>query len=301
MVVERLRAAGAIVIGKTNTPEFGAGGNTFNDVFGATRNPWNPALTCGGSSGGSAVAVATGMCTLCEGSDLGGSLRTPASFCGVVGFRTTPGLVPSWPVRDAWNTLSVTGPIGRTVADVALMLSAIAGPDDRAPLSYAVDAGAFVRAAGAASIEGWRVAFTPDLGGVLPVDPEVAEICAAAMDVLRQLGASVTVASPDFGDVRQIVLATRGLSMATAHADHIERDREHMQPGLVWNVDQGMALTPAEIGAGIAARTTLWERVRGFMERYELLACPTVAVPPFPVEQPYPTAIAGVPLADYTQ
>jgi amidase len=301
LVVERLRAAGAIVVGKTNTPEFGAGGNTFNDVFGATRNPWNPALTCGGSSGGSAVAVATGMSTLCEGSDLGGSLRTPASFCGVVGFRTTPGLVPSWPVRDAWNTLSVTGPMGRSVADVALMLSAIAGPDDRAPLSYDVDAGAFVRAAETASIAGWRVAFAPDLGGVLPVDPEVADVCAAAMDELRRLGASVTTDSPDFGDVRRIVLATRGLSMAMAHADHIERDRERMQPGLVWNVDQGMALTPAEIGAGIAARTALWERVRAFMERYELLACPTVAVPPFPVEQPYPAAVAGIPLADYTQ
>src|SRR5262249_25363370 len=151
------------------------------------------------------------------------------------------------------------------------------------------------------SIAGWRVAFTPDLGGLLPVDPEVAEVCAAAMDELRSLGASVSTASPDLGDVRRIVLATRGLSMAMAHADHIDRDRERMQPGLVGNVDQGMALTAAEIGAGIAARTALWERARAFMDRYELLACPTVAVPPFPVELPYPTAIADVPLADYTQ
>ena len=137
---------------------------------------------------------------------------------------------------------------------------------------------------------------------MLPVDPEVAEICAAAMDELRRLGASVTsAASPDFGDVRQIVLATRGLSMAMAHDDHIERTTASAcRPGCVWNIDQGLALTPAEIGAGIAAARALWERVRAFMADHELLACPTVAVPPFPVEQPYPTEIAGVPLADYT-
>ena len=144
MVVTRLKAAGAIVVGKTNTPEFGAGGNTFNAVFGATRNPWNPALTCGGSSGGSAVALATGMAALAPGSDLGGSLRTPAAFCGVVGFRTRPGLIPYWPRELAWDTLTVTGPMARTVGDIALMLSVVAGPDDRAPLSYAVDGREFL-------------------------------------------------------------------------------------------------------------------------------------------------------------
>ena len=141
--VERLKAAGAIVVGKTNTPEFGAGGNTFNAVFGATRNPWNLALTSGGSSGGAAAALATGMGPLAQGSDLGGSLRMPAAFCGVVGFRTTPGLIPVYPKDLAWDTLSVTGPMGRTIGDVALMLSAMAGPDDRAPLSYDVDTRAF--------------------------------------------------------------------------------------------------------------------------------------------------------------
>ena len=139
LVVTRLKAAGAIVVGKTNTPEFGAGGNTFNAVFGATRNPWNLALTCGGSSGGAAVALATGMGPLAQGSDLGGSLRTPAAFCGVVGFRTTPGLVPVYPRELAWDSLAVSGPMARTVADTALMLSVVAGPDDRAPLSYDVE------------------------------------------------------------------------------------------------------------------------------------------------------------------
>jgi amidase len=149
LVVQRLKAAGAIVVGKTNTPEFGAGGNTFNAVFGATRNPWNTALSCGGSSGGAAVAVATGMGPIAEGTDLGGSLRAPAAFCGVLGFRTTPGLVPRHPRTLVWDSLGVTGPIARTVADAALMLSAIAGADDRAPLSYEVDTREFTRAVNA--------------------------------------------------------------------------------------------------------------------------------------------------------
>ena len=153
LIVERLKAAGAIVLGKTNTPEFGAGGNTFNAVFGATRNPWNPALTCGGSSGGAAVALATGMGPIAQGSDLGGSLRTPAAFCGVVGFRTTPGLIPKYPVEVAWDSLAVTGPMARTVADTALMLSAVAGPDDRAPLSYDVELREFTRAVKAPSVK----------------------------------------------------------------------------------------------------------------------------------------------------
>jgi len=191
LVVQRLKAAGAIVVGKTNTPEFGAGGNTFNAVFGATRNPWNPALSCGGSSGGAAVAVATGMGPIAQGSDLGGSLRTPAAFCGVLGFRTTPGLVPTHPRTLVWDTLGVTGPMARTVADVALMLSTMAGPDDRAPLSYEVDTSQFTRAVKAPSIKGWRVAWTPDLDGLIPVDEEVRRIAHDAIRVFRGLGARV--------------------------------------------------------------------------------------------------------------
>src|SRR6266851_1653161 len=191
LYVERLKRAGAIVVGKTNTPEFGAGGNTFNAVFGATRNPWNTALTCGGSSGGAAVAVATGMGPLAQGSDLGGSLRTPAAFCGVLGFRTSPGLIPSHPRALVWDTLSVTGPLARTADDIALMLSAMAGPDDRAPLSYEVDTTQFTRAVTRPSIKGWRVAWTPDLHGLIPVDEEVVAVAHDAVRVLRSLGARV--------------------------------------------------------------------------------------------------------------
>jgi amidase len=301
LTVARLKAAGAIVVGKTNTPEFGAGGNTFNAVFGATRNPWNLALTCGGSSGGAAVALATGMGPLAQGSDLGGSLRTPAAFCGVVGFRTTPGLVPVYPRELAWDSLSVSGPMARTVSDIALMLSVMAGPDDRAPLSYDVDTDAFRAAVRRPSIRGWRVAWTPDLGGLIPVDPEVAQVAAGATRVFRSLGARVTTASPSFAELNDIVLGTRGLSMAALHGDRLAEWRPVMQKGLVWNIEQGLALTSRDVGRAEKLRSVLWERVRRFMERYDLLILPTVAGKPFPVEQPYPTELQGKPLENYTQ
>ncbi len=301
LVVQRLKAAGAIVMGKTNTPEFGAGANTFNAVFGATRNPWNLALTCGGSSGGSAVALATGMGPIAHGTDLGGSLRIPAAFCGVVGFRTTPGLVPVYPRELAWDHFSVHGPMARTVADIAQMLSVLAGPDERSPISYDVDRQAFTRAVRRPSVKGWRVAWTPDLAGLIPVDAEVAAVAQGAVRVFRSLGAKVETASPDFTETPDIVLATRGLMMATLHADKLASSREQMQAGLVWNIEQGLKLGPQEIGRGETLRTILWHRVRRFFERYDLLILPTVAAKPFPVEQPYPTEINGRPLADYTQ
>ena len=301
LIVQRLKAAGAIVLGKTNTPEFGAGGNTFNAVFGPTRNPWNPAVTCGGSSGGAAVALATGMGPIAEGSDLGGSLRMPAAFCGVVGFRTTPGLVPKHPVEVGWDSLSVTGPMARSVADTALMLSVVAGADDRAPLSYEVDTRAFLKAVKTPSIEGWRIAWTPDLHGLIPVDAQNVEVAEAATRVFRSLGARIEAACPDFSEVHEIVLATRGIAMVAHHADRIAQWKPQMQKGLVWNIEQGLALTPREIARGEKLRTQLWQRVRAFMEDRDLLILPTTSVPPFPVEQPYPTEINGKPLETYIQ
>jgi amidase len=301
LIVERLKAAGAIILGKTNTPEFGAGGNTFNAVFGATRNPWNPALTCGGSSGGAAVALATGMGPIAQGSDTGGSLRTPAAFCGVVGFRTSPGLVPYYPKALGWDSIGVTGPMARTVADTALMLSVIAGPDDRSPISYDADTAAFPRAIKSPSIKGWRVAWTPDLSSLIPVDGEVAQVAERATRVFRSLGAKVESACCDFSEINDIVLGTRGLAMVANHADKLAKWKDQMQKGLVWNIEQGLRLTPEEIARAELMRTILWHRVRTFMETRELLILPTVAVPPFPVEQPYPTEINGKPLDNYTQ
>jgi amidase len=299
LVVARLKAAGAIVLGKTNTPEFGAGANTFNAVFGVTRNPWNPALTPGGSTGGGAVALATGLGPLAQGTDLGGSLRLPASFCGVVGFRTSPGLVPVHPAPLAWDPWSVTGPMARTVADTALMLSVIAGADARAPISYAVSPRAFLDAVRRPSVRGLRVAWGGDLG-VTPIDDEVRAVTRAAADVFRRLGARLEEAHPDFTGLRELVLTSRGISMVARHADRLPQWRDAMQENLVKNIEHGMALTPAQIGRAERLRTELWERVRGFQERYDLILTPTAAVPPFPVEwRSGPKEINGRPMDTY--
>jgi amidase len=301
LVVERLKAAGAIVVGKTNTPEFGAGGNTFNALFGATRNPWNTALTSGGSSGGAAVAVACGMGPLAQGTDLGGSVRLPASFCGVLGLRPTPGLVPTYPKILAWDTLSVTGPLARTVADIALMLSAIAGPDERAPISYEVDTSQFARAVKTPSIKGWRIAWTPDLGGLLPVHEEVARVAQSATRVLQSLGAKVQTASPDFSGVKEIVRGTRGLTMAALELDALPGWRERLQKDLVRDIDQALSRSARDVGHSEVLRSALWQRMSAFMTHREILVLPTVAVAPFPVEQPYPTEINGTVMDDYTE
>ncbi len=301
LLVERLRAAGAIIVGKTNTPEFGAGANTFNDVFGATRNPWDPALTCGGSSGGSAVALAAGMSPLCEGSDLGGSLRTPASFCGVVGFRTTAGLVPSWPDSLPFDGLAVTGPMSRSVADCALMLSVIAGPDDRDPLSYDVDTSAYAAAVRDPSVDGWRVAFTPDLGGLLPVDPEVAAICEDAARTLGRLGARVEGASPDFADLQAIVRATRGLSMVVYHDDHIRDHGDVLQAGLRGNIEQGLALTsPRTSPTGSAAGRRCGSRCGSSWPAASCCASPPLPSSRSRSSSPTRREIAGRTMENYT-
>jgi amidase len=296
VVVERLVEAGAIVIGKTNTPEFAFGPNTVNAVFGATRNPWNTDLTSGGSSGGSAVALATGMVPLAEGTDLGGSLRGPASFCGVIGFRTTPGLIPRYPDVLGWDSYSVEGPMARTVADTALMLSVMAGPDDRAPSSYEVDARAFGAAVRRPSVRNWRLAWTPDLGGLVAVDPEVAAVCAQAVATLKTLGARVEQASADMSDVPEIVRLTRGFLMVARHGERIAEHRAVLQAGLVENTELGLSLSSSDVARGERMRTALWHRVRTFMETRDLWITPTAAVPPFPIEQPHPTAVDGRPV-----
>ena len=293
LVVERLRAAGAIVIGKTNTPEFAFGPNTFNTVFGPTRNPWNLTRTSGGSSGGSAAALATGMCPLAEGTDLGGSLRGPAAFCGVVGFRTTPGLIPRHPSVLAWDSYSVEGPMARSIADVALMLSVMAGFDDRAPISYAVDTGQFLAAVRAPSVKGWRIAWTPDLGKLARIDDQVLAAFDGAVRAFRSAGARMEAACPDMSEVPEIVRLSRGLLMVARHADKLPEHRAVLQPGLVENTEQGLAMTARDVARGELLRSTLWQRVREFLADRDLWITPTMAVPAFLVEDPYATEING--------
>ena len=293
-VVERLKAAGAIVLGKTNTPEFAFGPNTVNEVFGATRNPWNLALSSGGSSGGSAVALATGMCPIAHGTDLGGSLRGPAALCGVVGFRTTPGLIPRYPEVLAWDSYSVEGPMARTIADTALLLSVMAGPaDPRSPMSYPADTKPLLAAVKRPSVKGSHVAWTPDLGGLVTVDPEIRAACEDASRVFRKLGARIERASPDMHDVPEIVALTRGFLMVARHAEKIDRWRDQLQAGLVENTTQGLGMSSRDVARGELLRTALWHRVHAFFESHDLWLTPTTAVPAFPIELPHAMEIGG--------
>jgi amidase len=296
-IVERLKAAGAITLGKTNTPEFAAGSQTFNPVFGATRNPYDLEKTCGGSSGGAAVAVACGMLPFADGSDLGGSLRNPGNFNNVVGLRPTPGRVPYYPANDTWATMSVIGPIARTVADAALLLSAMAGPDPRSPISITEDGARFAKPLGR-DFRRVRVAWTQDLGG-LPVDPRVTAVLQKQREVFERLGCIVEDAHPDLTGADEVFEVLRALSFAQRYGELLKRERARIKDTVVWNIEQGLALDPVRIGAAFALRSELYQRMRVFMEKYEFLLLPVNQVPPFPVKQPFVDEINGVKLPNY--
>jgi len=297
IIVERLRAAGAIMIGKTNTPEFGAGSQTYNQVFGATRNPYDLETTCGGSSGGAAVALATGMLPIADGSDLGGSLRNPASFCNVVGLRPAPGRVPTWPHRVGWFPLSVEGPLARTVQDVALLLSVMAGPDPRAPMAIA-ESGERFRQPLDRAFTGVRVAWSPTLGG-LPVDPRVGAILDAARPVFADLGCTVDEATPDFQDADEVFRVWRAWYFDLALGELLPEHRDKMKDTVIWNIEEGAKLSGPQIGRAEKKRTLLYHRVREFMEQHEFLVLPVSQVPPFDVRQPYVTEIDGARMETY--
>ncbi len=298
LIVERLRAAGAISIGKTNTPEFGAGSQTFNPVFGPTRNPWDETKTCGGSSGGAAVALAAGMVPLADGSDYGGSLRNPASFCGVVGFRPSPGRVPVWPDETPWFPVPVQGPMARSAADAALMLSAIAGPDPRAPLSLA-EPGAVFRQPLARDFAGVRVAWSTDFGGV-PFDPRVPAALAPARRTLEGLGCAVEDAAPDMEGAALAFDRWRAWYFEFQWGPLLDRHREAMKDTVIWNIEQGRALDAPALGEATRCWTALLRRMHTFFDRHEFLALPVSQVPPFDLTVEYPTEIAGVPMKTYT-
>jgi amidase len=297
LFVERLKAAGAIIIGKTNTPEFGAGSQTFNSVFGSTRNPYDRSRTCGGSSGGAAVALACGMVPLADGSDLGGSLRNPASFCNVAGFRPSPGRVPSHPVMMGWNTLSVEGPMARSVRDLALLLSVMAGPDARSPIAID-EPGAVFSNPLERDFAKVRVAWSCNLGRY-PVERAVNEVCDKSAPVFEALGCRIDDAEPDFSDADEIFQALRAWQFAQTRGDDYNQHRSMMKDTVVWNIEQGMKLTGADVSQAEAKRTQLYHRVRQFMERYEFLILPVSQVAPFPVEVDWVREIEGVRMETY--
>ncbi|HRY23229.1 MAG: amidase family protein [Geminicoccaceae bacterium] len=289
--VGQLEANGAIVLGKSNTPEFGAGANTFNEVFGATRNPWNTALTCGGSSGGSAVALATGMAWLADGSDLGGSLRTPAAFCGVVGLRPSIGRIMRGPASRRFQTLTVNGPMARDVADLALMLDAMSGTSLDDPLAAEAPAMSFAAAARMPP-RLQRVGFSADLGGFVPVDPEIARLAGQAAARMAELGAAVIEnRSPDFGPAREVFEVLRAAHFAAEKAPLLEAERDKLKPEVIWNIERGLALTADEIGWAERERSLIQARVAAYFREHDLLLCPAAIVPPFPVELRYLEAL----------
>jgi amidase len=295
--VARLKAAGGIIVGKSNTPEFAAGTNTRNPVFGQTLNPWNLALNPGGSSGGAAVALATGMCALAEGSDHGGSLRNPAAYCNVVGFRVSAGRIPAYPSPWVYDPFSVHGPMARTVRDAALMLAAMAGPDPRVPISISEPGTPFATAA-EGSINGWRVAWAPDLGGLLRLDHEVRRVTETAALRFADLGAIVEEASPDLHDALQIIVPLRAMRTGAVHQKELGQLDRVDNAFLKQFAGRAQQLGALDVALAEARRSALWERVRTFMERYDLLLLPSTLTAAYPKELERVTEVNGEPLAD---
>ena len=294
-VVERARRAGAIILGKTNTPEFGCKGVTDNRIFGHTRNPWKLDRVAGGSSGGAAAALAAGLGPLAEGSDLAGSIRIPASCCGVVGLKPSMGRVPRYPALNGWTAFSVFGPMARTVRDAALLLSVMAGPDERDPMSLPSTGEDFARAA-EGGVHGLRVAWSPDLG-YAAVDPEVRQLCQTAAKTFESLGARVEEAHPGFENPEALFFDLSAPYRAAAYGHYLAEWKERMDPILVQRILRAEGMTAVDYEKAIHRRTAFWRLVGRFFETHDLLLTPTTAVPAFPIGITYPTEIAGTPVS----
>ena len=297
LLVERLRSAGAITLGKTNTPEFGAGSQTFNAVFGITRNPYDLDKTCGGSSGGAAAAVACGMLPFADGSDLGASLRNPGNFCNVVGFRPSTGRVPVHPTQSPWSSMAEQGPIARTVADCALLLSAMAGPDARAPAAYNESGKVFARPL-ARSFRRVRVAWSRNLGG-LPVEPRVTRVLEAQRKAFEALGCAVEEAEPDLSEADEAFHVLRAVAFVQKHHALMKTRRADFKADLIWNYEEGLKLSPERIANAETLRAQVFHRMREFLDRYEFLIAPVNQVAPFPASEIWPREIDGVPMPNY--
>jgi len=296
-MVAALRAAGGIVFGKTNTPEFGAGANTKNRVYGATGNPFDPQRTCGGSSGGSAVALATGMVPLATGSDLGGSLRTPAGFCGVVGIRPSPGTVPSETRAVGLSPFSVQGPMGRTVADAALLLAAQAAFDRRDPYSRTLDP-ALLRGPREFDLSRLKVGFTEDLG-VAAVDDGIRKVFRARIERIAPLFGACAPRDPDLGPAHEIFETLRGVIFVAAHKERLEKHRDLLGPNVIDNTERGLRYSLADVAWAQVEQAKTYRRFLALMEKFDVLLAPACSVPPFPHAQLYVETINGKTMDTY--
>ncbi len=297
ILVERIRRAGAITIGKTNTPEFGAGSQTFNPVFGATRNPYVLTKTCGGSSGGAAVALACGMIPIADGSDSGGSLRNPAAFCGVVGLRTAPGRVPHFSRGLAWSTLAVHGPMARTVRDAALLLSVMAGPDRRCPISISEPGSRFAGPLDR-DFRGVRVAWFKNMGGAV-FDPRIVAAVNARRNTFENLGCTIDEIEPDWRGVDEAFHIFRAWGFSALAAEIRPELRDQLKDTIQWEIERGSRITGADLAHAEGLRAAAWDQMRVFQETYEYFIAPATQVPPFSIDQPYVTEIAGVKMNTY--
>jgi len=297
VLVDRLRLAGVIPIGMTNTPEFGMGSQTYNNVYGTTRNPWNVAKTSGGSSGGAAAAVAAGMLPCADGSDLGGSLRNPGNFNNIVGFRPSVGLVPTAPTQFPFLGFTVKGPIARSVSDIAFMMSVMAGPDERDPACFPSDPGIF-----AGSLErtfiGVRVAWCPDLGG-LPLDERVRSTLEAQRKTFESLGCIVEPACPNLSGADEIFLRLRAWRSWHRFGPLLKSNRGDLKPEAIAEIEAGARLTAGEVGAAMIRHGEILAAMRQFQESYPFLLCAVNQVPPFDANIHWPTQIDGVPMEHY--
>jgi amidase len=298
LLVERVRRAGAVIIGKTNVPEFAAGSHTFNKIFGTTLNPHDTTRSAGGSSGGAACALAAGMVPLADGSDMGGSLRNPASFCGVVGLRPSLGRVPAWPSDNQWETTSVPGPMARNVGDLALLLSVLAGPYPRVPNALG-DPGSTFAPPVTGSLRGVRVALSVDLGGAFEVDSEVAAMVSGSAATFASAGADVSHAHPDLDTADDTFRTLRAWHFQASYGQLLAEHPDAFKPSLAENIRAGEPLTGADVARALRQRTTLGETMRRFFEEYDVLVLPVSQVPPFPADQEFPTQINGKPMETY--
>ncbi len=297
LIVQRIRRAGAVIIGKTNVPEFGLGSHTYNKVFGPCHNPYDLSKSAGGSSGGAGAALASGMLPVADGSDMGGSLRNPGSFNNVVGFRISPGLVPTWPTAKPWLGLSVKGPMARTVDDCAFLLSVIAGPDARDQLAYPVDASTF-RQPLERDFRGVKVAWCPDLGG-LPLDPSVRATLDAQRATFEALGCQVVDIAPDLTGAEEAFQMLRGASLADDDRHLLDAPEGMVKPEAIWNIQQGLKLSAADFGHAMSVQQQIFERLRIFMQEYEFVLTTVNQMPPFPIEWDWPHEVDGTEMDTY--
>ena len=293
LIVSRLRAAGVVRLGKTNVPEFAAGSHTFNSLFGTTRNPYDLTRSAGGSSGGAAASLASGMQPLADGSDMGGSLRNPASFCNVVGLRPSPGRVPTYPASLPWQTLATQGPMARTVSDLALMLSVMAGPSARAPLSISEDPSVFADPLDT-DLTGLRVGWSPDLGGSLPVESAVLDAIGPRLRLFEELGCNVDEAKPDFTSAEFVFRTLRAWQFRATMGELLTAHPGLLKPALEWNIQQGAELTADDVSTAWRLQAELFERFADYFSEYDVLVLPVSQVVPFDADLEYPQVIESV-------